>query len=218
MSRSGPPAQGTRHFELLAIVLAGLVHVLLELTVSGAVAGGFSAAAAAGFLLYAVHRASRDREVLRAWGIRADNFGRAVGIQARFGAPAAAVLLGHGWATGSLPPPPGFWLTVAVYPVWALAQQFALQNLVARNLAALFPGSLPVAAVSALLFSASHVPNWPLVLPSLAGGFAFTWLHRRCPNLWATSLAHSALGALAAYTVLGADPGGRIVDELVNRL
>lgn len=206
-----------RPLELLAIVLAGLVHVLLDLTLSAAAAGGFSAAAAMGFFVYAVRRGSRHRGMLRAWGFRTDNLGRAVSIQLLFGTPAAAGLLGYGWAAGSLPMPSGFWLTLAVYPVWALAQQFALQNLVASNLAAFLPGPLSVAAASALLFSASHVPDWTLVVLTLAGGFAFTWLHGRCPNLWATSLLHAALGALAAYTVLGADPGSRIV-ELLERL
>ena len=111
---------------------------------------------------------------------------------------------------GSVALPWGFWLTLALYPIWGTMQQFALQNLIARNVAGLVSHPAAVAGVAATLFAASHVPRWPLVSLTLVSGFFFTLVYRRVPNLWAVGIAHGLLGSVAIYLVLREDPGGAI--------
>ena len=95
--------------------------------------------------------------------------------------------------------------------MWGTAQQFGLQNLVAKNLSGLLPNRLALALVSALLFGAAHCPRGPLMLLAFSAGLFFTLIYRRFPNLWAVGIAHGILGALAFYIVLGEDPGARVL-------
>lgn len=192
--------------ELIAVIAAGVLHVTTELLVSRAVAYGVNIAMVIAFGAYLVWRAVRDRSILRAWGMRSDNFLPAIRTLTLYGLPAAAILFAYGLHAGTAPLPRTFWLIVVLYPAWGIAQQFALQNLIGRNLLALVKPPVLHALVTTTLFSASHFPNYELMALTFVAGFAFTLIYRRHPNLWAIGIAHGFLGALAYYLVLGEDP------------
>jgi membrane protease YdiL (CAAX protease family) len=194
------------------MVLAGAVHVLIETAVSERVAGAFSAWVSMGFLVYVVWRARTTPGALRAWGLRADNFGPALAAHFTFVAVGGLALILYRAAAGSLKFGPSFWLTAALYPVWGTAQQFALQNLIARNLRDVLVRPWALVAVASALFGLSHYPRLDLVALTLVAGVGFTLIYRRFPNLWAVGLAHGALGALAIYLVVEEDPGRVILD------
>jgi membrane protease YdiL (CAAX protease family) len=203
--------------ELAAVALAGLVHVLLEFAVTEAVALWFSAGVALAFLAYLVWRAKSGAVVLRGWGMRVDNFWTALRAQLVLGAAGASAILAYAAAEGQIAIPPwSFWLTLALYPIWGVTQQFALQNLIARNVAGLVRRPVAVAGVAAVLFAASHVPRWPLVALTFVAGFFFTAIYRRVPNLWAVGLVHGILGSLAIYFVSGEDPGAGLWNLVVG--
>lgn len=67
----------------------------------------------------------------------------------------------------SMPPPRTFCLAVILYPVWGIAQQFALQNLLARNLRTLVRPRVVRALLTAALFGLAHMPLIPIVVPRL---------------------------------------------------
>jgi len=90
----------------------------------------------------------------------------------------ALVLIAYGAAAGSLSLPKTFWLTLALYPAWGIVQQFALQNLIARNLAGILRSPLGLASAAELLFGASHYPRLDLVALTLAAGVFFTLIYR----------------------------------------
>jgi len=203
-------AGGPCHPELAAIALIGLTHIVLETTVSEAVALWFSGVAALVFVGYLLWRARGGAPVLRAWGVRRDNFWVALGAQLPIVVGGGVAILGYGLAVGSLGLPRGFWLTLALYPVWGIAQQFGLQNLIGRNVASLVSHPVAVAGVAAALFAASLMPRWPLVFLTLVSGFFFTLFYRRAPNLWAVGIVHGVLGSLAIYLVSQEDPGASI--------
>ena len=220
---SGDPAgtgygAGPCYPELATVVLVAAVHVTIELALSEAMAFLFSAVAAAGFLGYLTWRARNSPGVLRTWGMRRDNFREAIRSQLPFGLAAGAALFAFGWFTGSLVLPWGFWLTVGLYPIWGAAQQFALQNLLGRNLAGLVRHPAALALVAAVLFAASHVPRWDLVVLTVVSGFFFTLMYRRVPNLWAVGIVHGVLGSLAVYLVVGDDPGAFLAGALADLL
>ena len=81
-----------------------------------------------------------------------------------------------------------------MYLGWGLAQQFALQNPLARNLAPLMAQAWLSAVIASLLFASSHLPRLELTGLAYAGGFAFVQLYRRFPNLPAAGFAHGVLG------------------------
>lgn len=200
--------------QLIAVVLAGTLHVTSELFVSPFAARVVNGLLVAAFAIWVAWRVRRGgSETLRGWGLRTDNFWPALGAQMAFAVASALFLAAIGVVLGTLSLPPTFLLTLAVYPLWGLAQQFALQNLIAGNLPERL-GSLGIALVAATLFAASHFPRWELMTLTFLGGVPFTLLYRRFPNLWAVALAHGLLGSLAFYLVLGEDPGTMILNAL----
>lgn len=212
-------AYGSRpcYGELAAIVLAGAVHIAIELGRSAVAATAFNAMVSVAFLAYLVWRAGRTPGVLRYWGMRTDNLNRATLAQLPFFVAGVLVLASFGAATGSPGLPRTFWLTAALYPIWGIAQQFALQNMIANNVAGLAARPLAVAFVAAALFAASHFPQLELVALTFVAGIFFTWIYRRVPNLWVVGTAHGLLGSMAFYVVLREDPGSVILDFVVGR-
>jgi membrane protease YdiL (CAAX protease family) len=192
--------------------LAGLLHVVTELAFAEPVARAYNVVATLGFLVYLVLRARGTPGIARLWGMRRDNFVSALRAQSGFALVAAAAIVVYGLARGGLALPRSFWTTLALYPVWGIAQQFALQNLVARNLAGRFRSTWQLAAVSAAVFSAAHFPRMDLMTLALVAGFFFTWTYRRRPNVWAVGIVHGLLGSLAIYVLLGEDPGGTLTE------
>jgi hypothetical protein len=200
--------------ELIAVVLAGGLHVGAELLFSEPPALWLSAGLSVAFLSYLLWRVRHTPRMLRAWGMRGDNFRRALGPHLAFAALGSATTLGLGAAMGTLSFPPTFWVTLALYPIWGTGQQFALQNLLARNVYGFTSNMFVVAFVAAALFAASHYPRLELVALTGAAGVPFTLLYRRYPNLWAVGIAHGILGSVAVYAVLDEDPGAAILGFL----
>ena len=203
-------ADRPHYLELAAMVLVGLTHIALEAMLSEAVALWFSGGAGVVWLLYLAWRAQGGAAVLRAWGMRRDNVGAGLRVQLPFVACGAVGMLVYGATVGTALFSHGFWLVLVLYPLWGTVQQFALQNLIARNVAGLVSHPTAVAVIAAALFAASHIPRWPLVALTLVSGYFFTLAYRRAPNLWAVGLMHGFLGALAVYLVLEEDPGAAI--------
>ena len=126
--------------------------------------------------------------------MRTDTLRRSAPIYGTFVLAGALVIHGVGLLGGA-----SFRLTaLSLWPylAWGLAQQFALQNLLAGNLAALLSPAWPSAMLAALLFAAAHVPRFALAGVAFVGGFAFVLLYRRFPNLYAAGAAHGVLGWL----------------------
>lgn len=207
---SGRYADGPCYPELVAIVLVGALHVATEILASDYTARLYNAIVSAVFVCYLVWRARRSKDAVRAWGMRTDNFWPALRAQLVFGAVGAAALLGFGVANGSLVLPKTFWLTVGLYPVWGVAQQFALQSLLGRNLRGLLTKPVAIALVASALFALAHTPRIELIILTGVAGVFFTLIYQRFPNLWAVGIVHGILGSLAVYIVLEEDPGAAI--------
>ena len=202
--------------ELVAILLLGLGHIVLEVSFSGTEAAIYNAVVSVSFLAYLAWRIRRTPGVMRIWGFRVDNLWPAFRAYLPFLGAAIATLVVFAVVTDSPGLPRTFWLTVALYPVWGTAQQFALQNLIANNIAGPLQRPIAIAAVAALLFAASHYPRKELVALTFVAGVVFTLIYRRHPNLWAVGTVHGLLGSMTFYIVLGEDPGGLIIHALTR--
>ena len=213
MAYADEPCRG----ELLAVFVAGALHIVTELAFSAAAATAYNVAVSVAFAGYLLWRARRSPGALRAWGMRRDNFRPALVAHGALGLGGAVALVAYGLISGELFLPATFWLTLVLYPVWGIAQQFALQSLVARNLADRFSNTPTLALVAAGLFALAHYPRLELVALTLVAGFLLTMVYRRFPNLWAVGIVHGLLGSLAFYVVLKEDPG-RVILELLGVL
>lgn len=208
------------YWELWLITLTGLLHVTIELMWGGSPTSASAAGAPERLYnlvavilwgIYVLWRIANTPGMARAWGFRWDNFFEALRPSAFFLLVAAVLLLLYGKLNDRLTVPPSFWLALLLYPLYGIAQQFALQALVTRNLRSLISRRSIRACASAGMFSAAHFPNAWLMGLTFPTGFVFSWLYERRPNLWAVGITHGLLGALAYYLVLGLDPGAEII-------
>jgi membrane protease YdiL (CAAX protease family) len=166
-----------------------------------------------GVALWAIYLAAQVRrkpDVLRRWGLRADTLKPAAREAAAITLPLAGIMVAYGFARGHLPPPPGFWLILALYPAWGLAQNFLLNAMLARNLRTVMSES-PAVALATLLFSLSHAPDLEIMALTLFVAPIWLVLYRRHPNLWVLGVAHGLLGTLAFFALLGRDVLGALV-------
>lgn len=220
MKEKSDYAEGPCYRELVAAVLTGVGHVALEVAVDGLRGAAetldrpqhfYNMAAVVLWGCYLLWRFFKVPGAGGVWGFRAEGFLRSMRDGAVFAAFAMVPLLICGKLNSRLPLPLTFWLVIAIYPVWGIAQQFALQALVTRNLRQLVP-KLPFRVLAAsTIFSAAHFPNYRLMILTFIAGLGFTWIYERHRNIWAIGIIHGILGAVAYYVVIGQDPGAEII-------
>ena len=88
----------------------------------------------------------------------------------------------------------------AAYLPWGLLQQYVLNGYFFNRLdSAVSRQAAPV--FSAALFSGAHLPNWFLMLVTLAAGYCCALIYRRYKNLYFLGLAHATLGFLLFLVV-----------------
>lgn len=198
-----PAPSAHRRLELALLLALSTTNVATELGGSGktwVVLAGVVA-----WATYGVSRWRRDPAVLREWGFRVDTLRPAGRAALAFTVPVLLASCAYGAAAGHLPPPRGFWLVLAAYPAWGVAQQLLLNGFLARNLDTLLPAAAAT-PLAAALFSLSHAPDWTVVALTFPAGLAWVWMYRRWPNLWVQGIAHGILGTAVFYLVLGRDP------------
>lgn len=193
--------------ELVGILVLGALHVIIELLFGGVVAILYTSAVVLFIIGYLTFRVAHGKRVLlREWGFKKENFLASFRFQLPYLVVITIVLFGVGIWLGNMPLPPSFFIVLLLYPLWGLAQQFALQNFLVRNLTSLLPNPFLRAVVSSLFFSLSHIPNTSLVLLSFFAGVFLTLIYTRVSNIWAIGITHGVLGTLAVYLVLGINP------------
>jgi len=215
--------ENTSPVELGLAVLTGVGHVALEIATQGMRGAAasldrpqhfYNLGAGVVWGVYLLWRLLRTRGTAAAWGFRREGFLPALRASLAFAGLAVLPMLAFGYSCGRLPIPLTFWVVMAIYPLYGIAQQFVLQSLITRNLRGLVPTlSLRVVVVSSL-FGLAHFPNNILVGLTFAAGLAFTWIFEKYRNLWAVGIVHGILGALAYYVVLGQDPGAELLKLL----
>ncbi len=206
--------------ELTMVLLTGVGHVTLELLSDGMTGAAaslnrpqqiYNLAACGGWSVYLFWRFFHGVQAGREWGLRRTKFWTSLRESLMFAMPAAFLLLLWGYWHGHLPLPRTFWMVLFMYPAWGIAQQFALQVLITRNLRQPLPSPTLRAMMVATLFSLAHFPNWWLMALVFPAGLAFTWVFERHRNLWAIGIVHGLLGSLAYYLILGKDPGAELI-------
>jgi membrane protease YdiL (CAAX protease family) len=141
------------------------------------------------------------RDGLRDLGLRLDNFwtsAREVGLATLIGAIA---IVGVGLLAGAGPNfPRGVVRSFLLYPVWGLAQQYAMQSFTYHRVREGSGRPVVAAAITALLFASAHWPNLSLTLMTLVGGCVWCRLFERHPNLITLALSHGWLAVLLRYS------------------
>jgi membrane protease YdiL (CAAX protease family) len=87
------------------------------------------------------------------------------------------------------------------YVIWALLQQFLLQDYFLLRLLRLVRNPWIAVAIAAAIFSIAHMPNPVLVILTLVWGLIACVLFLRYRNLYALGIAHAILGICVAISV-----------------
>ena len=189
--------------ELGLVLATGAFHVVFENVLYAK--AYYLPAAGLFWVLYVLGRVRRDPACLRVWGFRRDNLSGAFVPAAGMALLGILLLLPVGRYLGHPVWNAHIWLTLAAYPVWALAQQFLLNAMLVRNLRS-YLGPVATVFTAALLFALAHAPDLAVMALSFAGGIMWTALYLYRPNLWVLTGLHSLLGTLTYHMVLGRDP------------
>jgi hypothetical protein len=85
--------------------------------------------------------------------------------------------------------------------IWAVLQQFVLQDFFLLRLLRLLPSRSAAVVTAAVLFSIAHIPNPLLTIATLAWGTAACFLFLKYRNLYVLGIAHGILGLCIAISV-----------------
>lgn len=206
------------YLEMWLVILTGLLHVTVELVWGSGRSIQpawpeqlYNVSAAVLWGCYLLWRGISTPSMVRRWGWRRDTFFLACRPCLLFVILAAGVMFIYAGRTDRLVIPRTFWVALLLYLFYGIAQQFALQALITRNLRGLVTGRPFRVLVVATLFSAVHFPDGRLMGLAFSAGVFFTWIYESYPNLWAVGIAHGMLGTLGYYLILGLDPGAEVL-------
>jgi len=188
--------------EVAAVLLAMVVHFVLTRAVG---IRGLDIVPISVCVLAYVWQRGRDAAVRADWGTRRSGFVACLRATVPLLGLGLLVCGSIGWYRGFLAADLHLLVTLLLYPIWGIAQQFLVLALFAHNLDRLALPRTAVMAIAAVGFASVHVTNPPLVPATLVLGAWCTWLFFRHRNLWPLGIAHGVLGALFYRWVLGVD-------------
>ncbi len=192
--------------EILAVIITGaLKYVLVDWL---GLRVYYIAAACLFWVYYILKRRKENKDILRIWGFRKENFNRVFLFLLPFSLTAIGGILWYGISFHS-----NFlnWHVIPVlflYPLWGCIQQFLMTALIAGNLKSLEVLNLKsyqVVLLTSLLFALVHYPYLPLMIFAFFMEVLFTSTYFKWRNLWPLGLYHGWLGSLFLFFVMGRD-------------
>lgn len=87
------------------------------------------------------------------------------------------------------------------YGGWCLFQQYLAQSYFHNRLMLIIRNRHVSSGLVAIMFSAAHLPNLPLMIATLIAGFIFSEVFARHRNIWPLALAQAVGGLLLAAVV-----------------
>lgn len=117
---------------------------------------------------------------------------------------AAAAILG---IAGRARFTPSLFVTLLVFVPWAWLQHAMFQFYLLGRLRVLLgtPGAVPLAALNATAFAASHAPDWDVVVVTWPVGWLWSVYYLSARRLLPVALSHAVLAAAYFYWMRGED-------------
>jgi hypothetical protein len=143
------------------------------------------------------HGDSRER-----LGLSKKNLKNATKLTVRFVGPVLLALIVVALRHPA-PPPLKIVFGLLGYPVWALAQEYALLSFAANRLEDALGSRVGWVSLSnALLFSLVHAPNPLLMTACFLSGAVFTWIFLKTRQIFPLALSHAMGGFLLSWIYL----------------
>ncbi|MBS2096763.1 CPBP family intramembrane glutamic endopeptidase [Carboxylicivirga linearis] len=179
----------------------------------------FIAVSIIAWTVYVVIRSKRQKNILKHWGFRTDNFGQALKIVLPFGIFAVTAFVVIGVIQNTINVTWHIIPILLIYPLWGVIQQFLVVALVAGNLQDMEAIAIkkPLTIfITALFFGFIHYPNNWLILGTFILALFYGYVYLRIRNLWILGLFHGWLGGLFYYTVVNQDPFMQVFGRYLN--
>lgn len=206
------PDMKPNYFELFGILIIGVLQPITEVIFGTQIATYYNGVAILIVLAYMIFRIRTSKEnIVREWGFRLDTVQPSIVPYSLLVLVAGGALYGYGWLNGFTPLPTGFWYILGLYPLWGIAQQCVLQNVVAHNLRVVVPSKILRSLVTAAIFACAHIPSTELFIVTFIAGCIVTYMHDTYRNIITLGIAHGILGAMVFHLVLGQDQWGILV-------
>jgi len=169
----------------------------------------FAAAVIAAWSVYIIFRYRSEKDFLKYWGFRMDNFTLVVRKILPVGVLSVVAFFAIGFYQNTINITWHIIPILLLYPIWGVIQQFLLIALMVGNMSDLKGEHLNNWAIilfSALLFSSIHYPFVWLMIGTFLLAIFYGFIYLRGKNIYALGLFHGWLAGLFYYTVVGRDP------------
>ncbi len=202
-----PISDKIRTLEIFGVVLTGIGKFLFMDYLNWRLP--FVIIAIAMWSIYVVYRYKKDKNVLRDWGFRWDNFRSVLKLVLPFAVIAIISFFLIGYLRGTINMTWHILPLIITYPIWGSVQQFLTIGLLAGNLKDFrqkkFSKSF-IILITAIFFSIVHYPSIWLMLGTFILALFYGYIYLKAKNIYVLGLFHGWLGALFYYTVVNQDP------------
>lgn len=159
--------------------------------------------------IYFVIRVSKNKELIKYWGLSISNAKETFKIVAIVGSVMLGTFVIYGIFRNNLIFHWNIVIILLLYPIWGLVQQFLMMSLFAGNLKDYqkkhFNESL-IVILTSILFSLVHYPSFPLIMATFIMAIFYSIVFLRRRNIIPLGIVHGILGGVFYYAVLNRDP------------
>ncbi len=169
--------------------------------------------------LYVFNRYKKEKNILKYWGFRTDNFKKVCKLMLPFGLVSIIIFLALGYSQKTINVTWHILPLLITYPIWGAIQQFLTISLIAGNLKDMKSLSLNkflIVLITAILFSLVHYPSVWLMIGTFVLALFYGILYLKEKNVFAMGVFHGWLGALFYYTVVNRDPFEEVFLNIIN--
>lgn len=172
-----------------------------------------------GWSLYVFYRYKQEKNILKYWGFRTDNFKSTAKLMLPFAVISIISFIVIGYYQNTLNLTWHVLPLLITYPLWGSVQQFITIALIAGNLNDLNKRRLNkylIIFITAILFSIVHYPSVWLMFGTFLLALFYGYVYLKKKNIYAMGLFHGWLGALFYYTVINTDPFQEVFLKFLN--
>ncbi len=202
-----PVSDSVRWLEIVAVVLTAVGKFIFMDILN--IRLPFVAVVVVAWSGYVIYRYKKDKNVLKDWGFRLDNFKTVLKYMLPFAIVSIVGFVIIGSIQGTINVTWHILPLLITYPIWGSIQQFITIGLIAGNLNQLKSVKLHktfIVVITAVLFSIVHYPSVWLMIGTFILALFYGYVYLKSKNIYVMGLFHGWLGALFYYTVVNKDP------------
>ena len=160
------------------------------------------------WLGYIFFRLKTNRELLKWWGFKKENFRQSFFVLLSFVLICIILIVLYGNFSNRLY---FTWHIIPVfflYPLWGIIQQFLLLGIISNNLVSVLDVKINryvIILLISALFSLIHYPSYLLMIFTFIMEVVFITVYLRWRNLWAIGIAHGWIATFLMFYILARD-------------